>query len=356
LPDLLINIDNLRSETIPENLPHHTWIQDELAQLVSPTVAPLTNYDFVDVLGTGWLSRFQQRPYYVNHKLGVLPLACHAGSYFPVENTQRDIDVLYVSHLIDPELTLEPYRLGRLPALKTQEEKAWQHHGGSLEQLTAVMLQIVASLDAMTMDALLVLFESESKRRAWLLSLTLENLTDEVLLLLVEPSGKRGRIGNDILSQLKMRPMQRLAQSGVSLQLYGKHWEKNDRLAAFARGSAENGEALNVLHNRSKICINNSALVSFHMRAIEIMASGSFMLSRYISSEFDIMPIDQLFKEGAEIAFFTEENVVEQVHYYLEHDDERERMAKAALEAVRKNHTYKHRAEHILHDVMQRFI
>jgi hypothetical protein len=356
LPDIIINIDNLRSETIPTHVPHHTWIQDELAQLVSPTIEPLTKYDFVDVFGSGWLQRFQQRPYYAQHPIDVLPLAFHEGTYFPLTQTDKDIDVLYVSHLIDPELTLAPYRSGRLPSLKTHEEKVWFNQGGQGEVLAHAMQHIAQAIDVLTMNELLSLFESQDKRTHWLHSLSITVLTDDLLQLLIEPTGHRGRIGNEILSQLKVRPMQALANAGIAMVIYGKYWEHYSDLAPFAQGSADNGEALNQLQNRSKICINNSALVSFHMRALEIMASGAFMLSRRIPIEYDIMPITELFAEGVDVALFDESNVVEQVGYYLANDTERETMAQAALVKLREHHTYKQRAEQVLRNVMQRFI
>jgi spore maturation protein CgeB len=356
LPDLIINIDNLRSNTIPQHLPHHTWIQDDLAQLINPTIDPLTAYDFVDVFGSGWQARYQQRPFYAQHPIGVLPLAFHEGVYFPIANTVKDIDVLYVSHLIDPALTLAPYRLNQTPKQWTPVEKAWFASGGTEAELAIAMQAIAQAIDALPMDALLPLFESEAARQSWLRTLTIEPLSESLFTLLSELNGYRARIGSDILSQLKLRPMQQLAKAGISLAIYGKHWNYYPELAHFAHGAADNGTALNDLHNRSKICINNSALVSFHMRALEIMASGAFMLSRRIPFEHDIMPITELFIENTEVALFHEDNLVERVHYYLEHDAQRERMAQAALVKLQQNHTYKQRAEHILTDVMQRFI
>lgn len=356
LPDIVIWLDGLRDDTIPAHLPAHFWIQDELQRLVSPTAPALTRYDFVDVLGSGWQSRFQNRPYYANHPVGVLPLGFHAGSYFPIEGTAKDIDVLYVSHLIDPELTLEPYRLGNVALFKTQQEGEWLNEGGDEQYLTQVWQRVAQALDKLTMDELLALFESETRRKDWLLAQIDAVLPEGLLDMLVEPAGMRGRIGNDILSQLKLRPMQILAKAGINIAVYGNNWDKYSDLALFARGAAKNGTELNRLHNRSKICINNSALISFHMRALEIMASGAFMLSRRIPLEYDIMPIGSLLQEDTQIAFFDEKNLVERVNYYLNQDNERQQMAEAALLSVQKNHTYKQRAEHILTDVMQRFI
>jgi hypothetical protein len=355
LPDVVICVDGLRSSIEPSFVPYITWIQDDLPRLVSPTEQALSPYDFVSVFAHGWQSLYQQRPYYANHPIGVLPLGFHEGSYFPADDVVKDIDVLYVSHLIDPELTLEPYRRGNMPQKHTSDEKKWLAANPNTAEYNHAMQVIVTALDCLSMDELLPLFDDQAHRQAWLQDLGIGEMSDSLFVLLSELDGKRGRIGNDILSQLKCRPMQALANAGVSIAVYGKHWAAFPELAPFAHGAADNGEALNLLHNRSKICINNSALVSFHMRALEIMASGAFMLSRRIPLDHDLMPITELFTEGNEVALFDETNLVEQVTYYLAHDEVRNSMAQAALHNLRQHHTYRQRAEQLLTEIEARF-
>jgi hypothetical protein len=355
LPDIIFGLDSLRLEVIPKHIPYHTWIQDELERLVNPKNAALTQYDFVDVLGIGWQQRFAQRPYYQQHPVGVLPLGFHQGSYCEL-TLDKDIDVLYVSHLIDPDITLEPYRLGKKPAFYSQQERQWLEINAMPDVFANAMTIISIALDALSMSELSFLFSFEEHRKSWLTQLAIPQLNDSLLALLLEPAGQRGRIGNDILSQLKYRPMQALAKAGINIALYGKYWEYKTDLVPFAKGVAANGEALNELQNRSKICINNSAQISFHMRAVEIMASGAFMLSLRIALDEDIMPITQLFSEDTEVIMFNDEQqLVEQVKYYLGQPERCQIVARAAMLKLKEKHSYQHRAQQILDDIEQRF-
>jgi spore maturation protein CgeB len=355
LPDIIICIDSLRSNIEPNFIPFYTWIQDDLTRLVKPKNAPLTENDFVSVFASGWQSMYQQRPYYANHPIHVLPLGFHEGVYFPIDGIEQDIDVLYVSHLIDPDLTLEPYRHGRAAHKHTSRERGWLAAGGNEQALTDAMCVVTQTIDRMSMDEILPLFDSTQSKQAWLRRLDIPNMTDELFDLLSESDGDRARIGNDVLSQLKLRPMQQLAKAGISFEVYGNNWEKYQDTAPYARGCAPNGDFLNRLHSRTKICINNSAQVSFHMRALEIMASGAFMLSRRIPLANDIMPLTDLFDEKTEIAFFDETNLVEQVTYYLAQDALRQDMAQAALTKLKQAHSYRHRAEQLLGEIQARF-
>jgi hypothetical protein len=355
LPDIIFGLDSLRLEVIPKHIPYHTWIQDELEKLVNPDKTALTRYDFVDVLGTGWQQRFAQRPYYQQHPVGVLPLGFHQGSYCEL-TLDKDIDVLYVSHLIDPDITLEPYRSGKRPAFYSQQERQWLEINGTPDVFANAMMIVGIALDALSMSELSFLFSFEEHRKSWLTQLAIPQLNDSLLALLLEPAGQRGRIGNDILSQLKYRPMQSLVKAGINIALYGKYWTHKAELAPFAKGVAANGEALNELQNRSKICINNSAQISFHMRAVEIMASGAFMLSRRIALDEDIMPITQLFSENSEVVMFNDEQqLVEQVKYYLGQPELCQIVARAAMLKLKEKHSYQHRAQQILDDIEQRF-
>jgi hypothetical protein len=356
LPDIIFGLDFFRLDVVPKHIPCHTWIQDELERLVNPKNAALTRYDFVDVLGTGWQQQFAQRPYYQQHPVGVLPLGFHEDTYFPIEGIQKDIDVLYVSHLYDPNSTLAPYRLGKSSISYTQTEWRWLKASGNIDLFVSVMRTIGLALDSLSMNSLLSIVSCEVKRKEWLLSLNISEMTDSLLDILLEPVGQRGRISNDIYSQLKYRPMQALAKAGINIALYGKYWESIPELASFANGVAANGESLNILHNRSKICINCSAKISFHMRAVEIMASGAFMLSRRIPLDEDIMPITQLFKEDVEVVMFdNEQELVKQVNYYLSQPELCQTIAQSALLKLKEKHSYQHRAQQILDDIEQRF-
>ena len=78
------------------------------------------------------------------------------------------------------------------------------------------------------------------------------------------------------------------------------------------------------------------------MRTFEVPGCGGFLLTQCSEEQCEF------FEEGKEIACFSSaEELREKIEYYLSHEEERKKMAKAAYGKV-KNHTYLHRAKRIL--------
>jgi spore maturation protein CgeB len=73
-------------------------------------------------------------------------------------------------------------------------------------------------------------------------------------------------------------------------------------------------------------------------RHFEIPACGGFILTSPADD------LDCYYEPGKEIVFYeTNDELVEKVKYYLAHDDERKKVAKAAYDRTIKDHTYKSR-------------
>ena len=97
------------------------------------------------------------------------------------------------------------------------------------------------------------------------------------------------------------------------------------------------------IYNQSKICFNISHLDDVNMRCFEVMASKGFLLTN------DISTLHDLFVDGTHlITYKNEREMIDKAHYYLEHDDEREKIAEAGQKEVLARHTFKHRCETIL--------
>jgi len=93
----------------------------------------------------------------------------------------------------------------------------------------------------------------------------------------------------------------------------------------------------------SKIAFNIHMLDDLNMRDFEIMATGTMLLTNWIPT------IEEVFKDGHDLVLYrTEEEMVEKAKYYIEHDDEREKIAKAGYEKVIAEHTIIHRVEKML--------
>lgn len=79
------------------------------------------------------------------------------------------------------------------------------------------------------------------------------------------------------------------------------------------------------------------------LRVLEIMACGGFVLVNYqedLAAEFE---------DGKELVMYRSlEEMVDKVHYYLEHEDERKNIAQAGYEKVLREYNYAEKLRHIL--------
>lgn len=95
--------------------------------------------------------------------------------------------------------------------------------------------------------------------------------------------------------------------------------------------------------SKSKIVFNISIKDDINMRVFEALSTGSFLLTNWLPT------LGELFEDGKHLVTYkTYDEMVEKAKYYLEHEEEREKIAKAGYEEFIKNHTYKHRVEKIL--------
>ena len=96
----------------------------------------------------------------------------------------------------------------------------------------------------------------------------------------------------------------------------------------------------------SKIVFNISIKDDLNMRCFETLSTGSFLLTNWIPT------LDELFEDGKHLVTYkTLDEMVEKAKYYLEHDDEREKIAKVGHDEFISKHTYKHRIDKV-HDVI----
>lgn len=97
----------------------------------------------------------------------------------------------------------------------------------------------------------------------------------------------------------------------------------------------------------SKIVFNISIKDDINMRTFETLSTGSFLLTNWIPT------LGDLFEDGKHLVTYkTLDEMVEKAKYYLEHEEEREKIAQAGYQEFIAKHTYKHRVETILSRVM----
>lgn len=100
----------------------------------------------------------------------------------------------------------------------------------------------------------------------------------------------------------------------------------------------------------SKINLNIT-LRSIHsgipLRAMDIMGCGGFLLTNY---QQDFLTY---FEPDVDFVYFTDEkDLLQKVQYYLEHEEERRQIAKNGYQKVKRFHTYRHRIQTILSQLL----
>lgn len=96
----------------------------------------------------------------------------------------------------------------------------------------------------------------------------------------------------------------------------------------------------------SKICLNVALNDDVNMRCFEVTGSGGFLLTNRIPS------LEELFVDGKEIVMYDSmDDMIEKAKYYLEHDEEREAIAKAGYERAMRDHQMSMRVDVMLEDI-----
>jgi len=111
---------------------------------------------------------------------------------------------------------------------------------------------------------------------------------------------------------------------------------------------------INIGFSASKETKNKEILTSFpdvdgafSARAYRIIGSGGFFLTKRS------LGIEDLFEDGKEIVLYDDDkDCLEKIEYYLEHEEEREAIAKAGMKKVQENYTFRHSVGSLLSEVL----
>lgn len=354
-PDLLIIIDHFRHEYafLPKNLPFVNWIQDLLPNITNPGSGSFNPLDFTYVFAPQWVDTLKNIPAYSDHKIDVLHLGINPNTYYPIENTEKTFDVLYVSHLIPTEQTLRPLVNSAYDFEVNQVEAALLDSGIiSYEQLLLVYKLTAKTLDELFIEDLWEYHRNTSTRESNILHI-LSKLEIPTQKPIVEHFLKSKRIMNDIVFSIKTRPLSALIKQGIDVRIYGNNWDFHTDFHDNAQGPITNGPPLNLLMNQARVCLNNSSGVSLHMFALEILGSGSFMLSRDIPQ--DISDIRKFLTEDKDVFFFKNEiDIAKKVSYWLEHKTERKQVSNRAHIKALSIFNYKNIAKTIQTSIQER--
>lgn len=108
------------------------------------------------------------------------------------------------------------------------------------------------------------------------------------------------------------------------------------------------GEDMVRIFNQSKIVLNlGIGSGGIQHRVFEALACGSMFLSNALPSE------EHIFQDRVHLVYYNEDNIEELIQYYLDHEEEREAIAKQGYDEVIQKHTFECRMEQIIRDIFQ---
>jgi hypothetical protein len=128
---------------------------------------------------------------------------------------------------------------------------------------------------------------------------------------------------------------------------------RNSSIRNHYKGKAWGKDMYQILH-RSKITLNHHIDVAGsyanNLRLFEATGVGTFLIT---DSKVNL---DEMFEPGREmITYRSPEECAKLIKYYLEHDEERERIARAGQKRTLRDHTYYHRMQELV-DILQKHI
>ena len=148
-------------------------------------------------------------------------------------------------------------------------------------------------------------------------------------------------------SEKRIRMLTRLAEAGIRIDIFGD--EGLRRIAhpnAVYHGMATNRQDCPQIYSRSKINLNitNEQLItSLPVRVFDVLACGGFLLT---DAQQDA---SELFRPGEELAIYNDEqDLAAMVRYFLEHEDERNRIRQAGRAKVLDRFTFDAIVPHML--------
>lgn len=103
------------------------------------------------------------------------------------------------------------------------------------------------------------------------------------------------------------------------------------------------------IFNQSKIVLNlGIGKTGYNMRVFEALGCGGFLLTNEIPKG------SRIFEDKRHLVYFNDDNIEDLIDYYLNHEDDRRRIAFFGYREVRRRHTYDHRVAKILEDIKGR--
>jgi len=143
-----------------------------------------------------------------------------------------------------------------------------------------------------------------------------------------------------------------LLNSSNSVELYGPpQWLEWEIFKKYYKGYAQNFDELKKIYRKTRVNIHNGGL-AMHYRVLECMGVGGFILINKTQLDDKDFGIFDYFKSGEHFVHYDRESLKNVITKFLDNEQERCRIRHNAFVEVQANHTWKHRAEQVIKDLM----
>ena len=289
-------------------------------------------------------------PEYKKVGMHLLPVGVNTDIYYPLEGCDKDIEVSYVSHLYPPEETLQPLLEGERHIRGISEEEsvilaAVAEHFSSIREEELLEINTLSPEEYVQNGEGIVRDICDQRNIKF---------SDKILRFFDYNHNENGvrYFFNHTDMLRKTYPIKTLLDSGIDVKVFGRNWERYKRFSSIAMGPVSNGAELNKVMNRSVINLNMNTSTTYHMRAPEVIASKSFMLTRALVQ--DDMPITDYFEDGKDVVLFSDsDDLVEKATFYLRNEDARNKIINSAFRRLSSSFSYDKVAENIILTVRQ---
>ncbi|MCP4707459.1 MAG: glycosyltransferase family 1 protein, partial [Planctomycetes bacterium] len=125
--------------------------------------------------------------------------------------------------------------------------------------------------------------------------------------------------------------LEKLDEAGTRLALYGNNWDQHARLKHLGRGPVEHGPDLNQVYNFNKISLSINHFVTMNQRISECALAGGFAMVASHPTDKDGIDARNYLRENEDVVFFdSAADLIDKSRYYLDHHEERKRIAENA--------------------------
>ncbi len=328
----IMEINRARDELpgLLENIPHICWIQDPSvpASTTTPSGSDIT-YTMHDPSCYGMSGDFLRK---MKNYVGIL----HPGSRTP--RTKRG----------GPDKLISDFSIaGGIPSPMTEEELQQPIHPGiesvTIEDLISVFLRHYTPAkieqNRISIADMAEMANNYLKGQGFTHRIPPESET----ISYIHHRVFRGCLGREMLTDAVLN-------ISDSTRIFGPHmWGLYEKFKPYYRGFLTNHDAIDEVYRTSRINIHDHAAV--HFRVVDCLAAGGFMMVRESFHNKTPSGIRHVLIPHEHYVPFTLDNLDETAKFYLEHEEKRREIARRGQKEVLRHHTWRHRAQQILHDI-----